>query len=309
MTESHVEFPVRVFLFAIGSTAIFALMNVFGKLAAEEANIAQIVFFRNLLAFLPLMIFIGLQGGLKLLRTDNHIGHFWRGSIGIISMACFFLSFAMLPMANATAIHFVSPLILTILSIPMLGEKVGWPRWTAVVIGLGGVLFMVLPEAGDGGNFWGIIAAFGAAFFAAFAMIFVRKLGRTEHALAIVFYFTLYGTVLGGLASVFMWEPLSQKTLMLLALVGLMGGVGQTLLTYAYSLAPAAYVAPFTYTAMLFAVGADVLVWGVWPGWHIYAGSFIIIGSGLFILFREAQKKRQLALRASVYAVPPAGPG
>jgi len=304
-----IEHPVRVFLFAAGSVAIFAIMNAVAKIASVESSTAQIVFFRNAVAFFPILFLISRHGGWKLLKTDNHLGHFWRGSVGIVSMSCFFISFAMLPLANATAIHFASPLILTILSIPMLGEKVGRARWAAVIIGLGGVLFMLQPGvSGEHGNPMGNLVAMAAAFLAAFAMIFVRKLGRTEHALTIVFYFTLYGTILGGLAMIFMWQPISAKTLALLVMIGLMGGVGQVCLTYAYTHAPASYVAPFSYLAMIFAILADVLVWGIWPGWHIYVGSVIIIGSGLFIVYRESTKKKALSVRTNIYSLQPVSP-
>lgn len=308
MTESQVEHPVRVFLFAAGSVALFAIMNAIAKVASDECSIAQIIFFRNAVAFIPILYLISRHGGRRLLHTQNHLGHFWRGSVGIVSMACFFGSFAMLPMANATAIHFASPLILTILAIPMLGEHVGKARWSAVIVGLGGVLFMLNPGAAAEGNLAGSLVALGAAFLAAFAMIFVRKLGRTEHALTIVFYFTLYGTVLGGLAMIFMWQPLGAVTLLLLVLTGLLGGMGQILLTYAYTHAPASYVAPFSYLSMVFAILADVLVWGTWPDWNIYVGGLIIIASGLFIVYREAKKKKAVTVRTNIYSLQPVSP-
>lgn len=306
MTETQVDHPVRTFFLFITSVAIFSAMNMIAKLSAAEASVAQIVFFRSALAFVPILLLMNRMGGVaKLVKTENHLGHFWRGTVGVLSMVCFFASFAMLPMANATAIHFASPLFMTVMSIPMLGERVGKVRWMAVIIGLAGVLFMINP--GDGGNLVGNLTALAAAFLAAFAMIYIRKLGRTEHALTIVFYFTLYGAALGGIGMAFMWQNLGGLTLYYLLLVGLLGGIGQIFLTYAYAHAPAAYVAPFTYLAMLFAVFWDVVIWGVWPGWEIYTGSAVIIGSGLFIVYWEAKKKRDISTRA-IYALQPAQP-
>jgi drug/metabolite transporter (DMT)-like permease len=251
----------------------------------------QIIFFRNALAFIPILFLINKYGGLSLLKTNNHIGHFWRGLVGIIAMLCFFLSFVMLPLANATSIHFAAPLILTILSIYLLDEKVGYIRWGAVIIGLIGVLFMVNPFE-QSGNLTGNLVAFLAAILAAFAMIFVRKLGRTEHSLTIVFYFTLYGCLFGALGMLFLWNPIHLESFMFLILCGLIGGVGQVLLTLSYANAPAAYVAPFSYLAMVFAVIFDVLIWHIWPSWQILTGSSIIILSGLFIVYRESRKHK-----------------
>ncbi len=309
MSESHIEHPVRVFFYALGSVVIFAIMNILAKMAVAECSVAQIIFFRNAFAFIPILWLIKHTGGWNLLKTKNHLGHFWRGIVGIVSMSCFFISFAMLPMANATSIHFASPLILTILAIPLLGEQVGRARWTAVIVGLCGVLFMLKPETGgDAEHLTGSLVALAAAFLAAFAMIFVRKLGRTEHAMTIVFYFSLYGTIMGALAMIFMWNPIGPLTLFLLIMTGLLGGVGQTFLTYAYASAPASYVAPFSYFAMVIAILADILVWGIWPDWRIYVGCPVIIGSGLFIVYRESLKKKSVTVRANVYGLPPASP-
>ncbi len=313
MSESSVDFPLRVFLFATGSVAFFAVMNVFVKLAAEEASTAQIIFFRSFFALLPLLIMMRKMGGFSLLKTQKHFGHFWRGIVGLAAMACFFISFAMLPLANATAIHFAAPLILTVLAIPLLKEKVGLPRWSAVIVGLCGVMIMLSPSSshadiGDSAYFTGSLIAFAAAFLSALAMIFVRKLGATEHALTIVFYFSLYGTLGGLIAMFFYWQPLSLYSLSLLIATGVLGGVAQILLTYSYTLGPASYVAPFSYLAMVFAIGADILVWGIWPAWHIYPGSAIIMGSGLFILYREMRKKRKPIVRPNLYSLQPVMP-
>ena len=305
MTETPVDNPLRIFFMAAGSIACFSIMNAFVKLSAVDYSIPQMIFFRNFFAFFPIAFIVWRMGGLKLLRTERVGAHAWRGIVGVLGMCFFFMSFALLPLADATAIHFASPLILTALSVPMLGERVGKHRWTAIIVGLCAVVFMIRPE---GGNMAGSLIAFGAAFLGALAMIFVRRLGRTEHTLAIVFYFTLFGTILGGIGMMFMWQPLKAETMHYLILTGLLGGLAQIMLTYAYSKAPAAYVASFSYLSMIFAVGLDVLVWAKWPDWHISVGSLVIMASGLYIVYREAQKKKQLSVATNVYSVPPALP-
>lgn len=303
--ESHVEKPVAVFALAAASVVCFSAMNVFVKLAAADYSVAQTVFFRSFMAFIPVSVMVFYHGGFRVLKTGVPFGHVWRGVLGIGAMACFFGSFAMLPLADATAIHFTSPLMLTALSVPLLGERVGPHRWGAVVFGMAAVLFMIRPEAGGGAA--GSLVALAAAFLGAVAGIAVRRLGRTEHAVTIVFYFTLCGTVLGGVFMPFMWSPVREGTFVYLAAMGILGGIGQILQTHAYSRAPAAYIAPFTYLSMFFAALGDILIWGLWPGWHVWAGSAAIMASGLYIVHREARKKR-LTVGTGPYDLPPSQP-
>jgi drug/metabolite transporter (DMT)-like permease len=305
MSESKVHNPVRIFFYALAAFSSFSIMNVFVKLASDDYTIAQILFFRNALAFIPIFFMISRQGGRSLFKTENHFGHFWRGLVGVGAMFCFFTSFSLLPLADATAFHFTSPLILTALSVPLLGERVGVWRWGAVVIGLLSVAFMLSPNGQA--NMMGQGIALMAALLAAIAMIFVRKLGRTEHAMTIVFYFTLYSMCAGAIFMSFMWAPLKIESVFFLIMCGLVGGIGQIFLTYAYAHAPAAYVAPFSYVAMVFAVVFDILIWGVWPDLNVVVGSGIIIFSGLFIVYREARKKQEI-IRINIYGYQPATP-
>ena len=156
----------------------------------------------------------------------------------------------------------------------------------------------------------GSLVALGAAFFAAFAMIFVRKLGRKEHALTIAFYFTLYGTVLGAVAMIFMWQPIQKETFYFLFMIGIIGGIGQVMLTYAYANAPAAFVAPFSYLAIIVAVIFDILLWDKWPEWRTWVGSAVVMGSGLFVVYRETVKKKTkpLTVRTNLYGLQPSMP-
>lgn len=306
-SETHVESPVAVFILSAASIVCFSAMNVFVKLASADYSIAQTVFFRSALAFIPVAVMVYFHGGVRILKTQAGWGHAWRGVLGMSAMVCFFTSFALLPLADATAIHFTSPLMLTALSVPLLAERVGPHRWGAVVFGMAAVLFMIYPETGGDGNAAGSLVALGAAFLGAVAGIAVRKLGRTEHAVTIVFYFTLCGTLLGGAALPFMWRPLQAGTFAGLLAMGILGGIGQILQTHAYSKAPAAYVAPFTYLSMFFAALGDILIWGKWPGWHVWAGSAAIMASGLYIVYREARKKR-LTVGTGPYDLPPSQP-
>jgi drug/metabolite transporter (DMT)-like permease len=305
--ESPVEHPLRIFLSACGAVTLFAVMNMLVKYGSADHSVPQLLFFRNMLGLIPVSLLIWRNpAGWALLRTQRMGGHFMRSFVGVLSMSCFFWSFALLPLADATSIHFAAPLILTALSVPLLKEKVGIHRWAAVIIGLGAVLFMLGP-AGDG-NLAGSLVALSAAVLSAFAMIAIRKLGSSEHALTIVFYFTAFSTLFTGVAMAFAWQPLDWRSLWLLAGIGFFGGAGQVFLTYAYAHAPAAYVSPFNYLAIVYAAGFDILLWDKAPDWHIVLGSTVVIGTGLYIVFREARRKHIQRIRTSLYALQPVRP-
>ncbi len=294
MTETPVNHPIRVALFISGSVLFFAIMNMFVKLAAETGlPVPQILFFRSVIGLLPILFLMAQRRNMDLFKTTRHSGHFVRSFVGFFSMCCFFWSFALLPLANATAIHFASPLILTALAVLLLDEKVGPHRWAAVIIGLCAVLFMLQP-AGNGDPI-GSLVAMCAAILGAFAMIAVRKLGDTEHALTIAFYFTLYCVFLSGVWTLFVWQTPSLLGLVYMIATGLLGGLGQVWLTYAYAKAPAAFVSVFSYLSIVFVTALDIAVWGHVPPWQVGVGSVIVMGCGMYIVYRETRKRAPLA--------------
>lgn len=293
MAETPVIKPLRVFVMATLSVAFFAAMNVFVKLAAESHSIIEIMFFRNMLGIVPVTMLILLHPKqLNLLKTSRIGGHLIRGTIGMASMTCFFWSFKLLPLADATAIQFAMPIILTALSVPFLGEKVGPWRWGAVIVGFIGVLIIAAPT-GDT-HVIGSIVAFMAACFTATTMIIVRKLGKTEHTHTIVFYFSLIGAIISGAFLPWFWTPPSLVSFVYLIMCGLTGGAGQVFLTKAYAEAPAAYVSPFSYMSILFAVFFGWIIWDTIPHLNVMIGAAIVISSGLFILYRETVLKKHL---------------
>lgn len=308
MSESQVKNPMQVFLFAITSTVLFSFMNLAVKYAAESGvHITQIILFRNLLA-LPVVLLLVSQyiDSQKLLTTKRPFSHLFRGLIGIGAMACFFLSFKMLPLGDATALHFASPMILTALSVPFLGEKVGKWRWGAVAIGLIGVVIIANPTGNT--NILGSSIALMAAALAATAAILVRRMGDTEHSLTIVFYFTVTGIIVALILCPFFWQPINDVWVFYsLLMVGILGGIAQYFLTKAYASAPAAYVSVFSYASIVFAIGFDVILWAHMPTWNVWVGSAIIVSSGLVILYREVVHKGRQA-RLSMYGLTPIRP-
>ncbi|HEY8963907.1 MAG TPA: DMT family transporter [Alphaproteobacteria bacterium] len=286
MTETIVHRPLRIFAYCIGSITLFSLLNLFVKLASETQSIAEIMFFRNALALPPLLFLIHAHpDGFGLLKTKRPFGHFTRGAIGNFGMILFFLSFALLPLADATAIQFAMPLIITALSIVVLGEKVGKWRWGAVIAGFTGILFIAAPTGTS--PLGGMMVALAAAFTGACAQLMVRHLGKTEHALTIVFYFSLIGMIACGIALPFFWSVPTDQALFYMVMTGLTGGIAQVLMTKAYAEAPAGFVTPFNYLGIIYAGFFGWLVWQDVPSWNMWVGTAIIITSGLVILYRE----------------------
>lgn len=288
IAETPVEKPLKIVLAITLAMLFFGFMNMFVKLASETLPIPQVMFFRNIFGLLPVLLLIWQRKGWNLLKSGNPAGHFIRSFIGFFSMCAMFWSFALLPLANATAIQFASPLIVTALSVVLLDERVGKHRWAAVLLGLGAVFFMLQP-AGNGDPL-GSLVAICAAILTAFAMITVRKLGKTEHALTIAFYFMLFSAIFSGIWSCFIWVPPGASQLAILIAVGLLGGCGQIGISYAFSRAPAAFVSPFTYSAIVVATFLDFLIWNTLPSWEIWVGSAVVISSGLYITLRETRK-------------------
>lgn len=294
MSETRAQKPFKIFLAALAANLVFALMNVLIKKASVEHSIPQIVFFRSALGLVPIIVMVMMAGGLSLLKTSRPGGHFWRCLVGTTSMGFWFLSFHHLPLANTQAIISVSPLILTLLSIPLLGEKVGVHRLVAVGIGLMAVVYMLQPEYVLGTSLIGNVSALLAAVLSAFAMIFIRRLGRTEHHLTIVFYFTLFGTLASAVLLPFgFWQTPSPLMLVYLMTAGILGGIGQIFLTYAYAKGPAAFVSAFSYSGIVFGALMDWIVWHHVIDGPIAIGSTIITATGLYVLHREAMKRKR----------------
>jgi drug/metabolite transporter (DMT)-like permease len=270
---------------------LFSAMDALVKLATVRHPTGQIIFFRNLFALVPLYFFIRQAGGLGILRTQRLGQHILRSLGGIASMFCLFLAYAYMPLADAMAIATAGPIFLTALSVPLLGEHVGWRRWAAVFAGFIGILIITRPGSGVFGV--AALLPLAGAFFYALAMVQIRKLSTSEPPVRIVFYFTIAAVVLGGASLPWQWVTPTPLSLVYLVGIGLVGGFAQMAMTHAFRLAPVAVVAPFDYTSLVFATGFGYAIWGQVPDRFVWAGAAIVIASGLYILHRETVRRRQ----------------
>ena len=268
---------------------LFTTSHALIKLGGTTYPLIQIMFFRGAFALIPLIPFFWREG-IDVVRTQRPGLHAIRCTAGIASMLCFFYALTLLPLADVTAINFTMPLFVTALSVPFLGERVGWRRWTAVVVGFSGVLLMVRPGASILDP--AILLAVASALGYAIAVICMRQLGSTERTATTTFYFTASAAVIGAVLLPFVWVPPTPAGWAILILVGLIGGTAQLLMTSAYRLAPAAIAAPFDYTSMIWAMAWGYLLWADVPTVGVLAGAALVIGSGLFILYREQRLLR-----------------
>lgn len=282
------------------AVGLFAAMDAIVKWLSDSFPLIELVFFRSLFALLPLGLLMARGGGWRQLRVTRPGLHLLRSSVGLVSMYLYFVSYKLLPLADAFALGFVAPLFMTALSVPLLREKVGPRRWVAVAVGFSGVLVMLRP----GGDLFQLaaIVPIVAAFTYALAMVIIRNLSRYDGAIAIIFYFTMFSLLVSGATLPWVWVMPEGMQWGWLALMGLLGGVAQIFMTRAFVMAPIAAVAPFEYTGMLWGVALGWAIWGTLPDTWTWAGSFILIGSGLYILHREAAVSRAANREAAALA-------
>lgn len=302
LPEDHGGDHGRSVVMALAAAACVAGVAALVKwTAARGVPVMEILFFRNLFAFLPLAVWLSCTGGWGALRTARPLGHLARSAIGIGGTICAFSAVAVLPLAEATGLSFTAPLFMAALSALVLGERVGWHRWAAVAVGFAGVVVMTGPSLAAISP-RGALLALGGALGAAGAMIAIRKIGCTERSSTIVFYFTLLGVLVGGISLLFEWRTPDAQSVAALAAAGMLGGVGQLLMTGAVRRARLAVIAPFDYSQLIWAGGIGFLIWDEAPGPRTLAGSAIIAGCGLYVLLRELRAQRKYA---AVYASAP----
>jgi drug/metabolite transporter (DMT)-like permease len=291
---------LKAILLKLASALLFAVMQTLVRALGDTFPVGQIVFFRSAFAILPVVLIYAWRHELRAaMRTKHPFAHVSRGATSVAGMFLNFGALARLPLVEATAISFVSPLITVGFAAVFLKERVRIYRWSAVVVGFLGVLVMLTPHltlfsgVAPASSVVGAALALTAAFTNAGAVIQTRRLTDTETTPAIVFYFSLFCAVGGLLTLPFGWQTPGASQLVALVALGICGGLAHILLTESYRYAPASVVAPFDYTSMLWAFVLGYAVFGEVPTIAVFIGSIIVAGAGLFVLWRE----RQLGLR------------
>jgi len=268
------------------AVSTFATMDVLIKLLGAGYSPWQILFVRILFAWLPFLYVVRRDGGLPALRTQRLGFHLVRAVVGMLTFVAYAYSFQILPLVDVYAISFASPLLMTLLAVPMLGEAFGWRRGAAICVGFLGVLVVLRPSAE---TLTGpVMVPLVATLLYCVSMLQGRLLSRTDTNAAILLYLNLVGLVASSVAMPFVGRwPVEPSHWILFVGIGLLGSVAQILQLQAFRLASPSVVSPFQYLAIVWGVGFGWFVFGEWPDNWVLLGSSIIVASGLYILWRE----------------------
>lgn len=287
--------PMRGIALKLGSVLIFIVMSAMIKVTAQHVPAGQAVFFRSAFAIPVIVVWLLMRGELATgLRTANPGGHVWRGLMGTLAMGLGFAGLAYLPLPEVTAIGYAAPLLTVIFAAMFLGEDVRAFRICCVILGMVGVLIVLTPRltlltpgAAGHAQAFGALLVLGGAVFAALAQVFVRKLVNSEKTAAIVFWFSVTATCLSLVTLPFGWVIPGTTEVLILIGAGLMGGVGQILLTSSYREADASVVAPFDYASMIFALLIGYFAFAEVPSLTMLAGAALVVIAGILIIWRE----------------------
>ena len=271
----------------IGATTCFAFMAAMIKLGYEAGMATpELVFYRFAFGLPPLLLWIGWEGSWGAWRTGRPLAHVWRAVAGLATMVLAFSALRYLPLAESTTIGFAAPLFAVVLSGLVLKEQVGRHRWSAVLLGLVGVVLVTRPGGADLPTI-GLLLAIVAAFGVGITTITIRQIGRTEGTQTTVLWFTLLSMLAVGALMPFFAQAHDPRGWAILVALGGFGGVAQLMLTASLRYAPVAVVTPFDYTQLLWAVLLGWAIFGNAPPESTWAGAAIIILSGLYTLYRE----------------------
>ncbi|MEO0495996.1 MAG: DMT family transporter [Pseudomonadota bacterium] len=281
----------------VGATFFFTVMVIFVKLLADDVPLGQVVFFRSAVALLPLMLFLmWSQDFPRGLRTTRPLGHILRCTLGCIALFASFASLKYLPLAHASIIGYLAPVMAVVLARFILGETITKLRWFAVALGFVGMLVLVAPELTattlDESYLIGVGLAFAMAIFTAGAKIQIRSLALTENAGAIAFYFALTCAI-AGLGTLFWgWVWPNATQFLLLCGAGLAGGVAHIMMTLALQQSEVSKLAPFEYLSLIFAVIADFVFFAIIPGSPFYLSTLLIIAAVWAIAARDGVRSQ-----------------
>lgn len=290
------------------SVCLFLAMSSLLK-ASAGVPVGQLVFFRSFFAILPIVIFLSFRRELfSGLKTKRPFAHLRRGLIGIVAMGLGFFALTQLPLPEAVAINFASPLIIVVLSALFLGEQVRVYRWSAVLVGLAGVMIIIWPRltvfsSGDfsASTTIGALAALGGASVGAFAALTIRGLVKTERSATVVIYFSLIASIAGLSTALFGWIWPTPEQAIYLVSAGILGGTAQILMTESFRRADMSVIAPFDYISLPLSVVVGIVFFADIPTVSVLVGGAIVVSAGISIIYREHRLglERAKARRAS----------
>lgn len=287
MTYSETNALPRAACVITLSALMFASMSVAVRYASDSLSSEMLVFLRNSFGLLFLLPWL-YHGGLSHLKTGRLPTHITRSITGLASMYCFYYAISHLHLAEAVLLNFSSPLFTAIIAVIWLGEEATRKLLLAILIGFTGVCLILKPGMGilTYAAFIGLISA----VFAAMAMVSIRHLSSTEPTRRIVFYFSFTSTIISAIPMFWLWQTPGLNALIAMMFAGLTATIGQLLLTYGYSLAPAAKVSPYSYNTILFAALYGWIFWSEAPDFLTVFGALLIIIAGIMTLLNQPMR-------------------
>lgn len=279
--------PKKAVVYSLMAALLLTTMDAVVKWLTTDYSVVQIAFLRYVIG---LGIAIGLaqasSTGLGSLATRRPVSHLWRSAFNITTMITFYMSMRLMPLANAVCISLASPIFMTLLSIPMLREKVSIGRWAAIILGFVGIALIVQPDPHSGIG-TGALLALASAVTWSLTLVSSRRLSTSESSHTILFYYALTVVlVLGGAMLIMpsLWHmPMTAKDISFFVLIGILGSFGQFFLNQAYRYGPVSLLAPFEYSGMVWAIAFDILIWANFPTAIMLLGALIVVGCCLYI--------------------------
>jgi drug/metabolite transporter (DMT)-like permease len=274
-------------LLMMASMVAFTSLDTAAKHLTQELPPAVAVFGRYAVAFLISLLVLLRAGGAGLLVTRHPVLQAFRGVLLMVSTILNFTAMMHLQLAQTAAIFFTIPLWVCALSVPILGEHVGWRRWLAVLVGFLGVLVIMRP--GSDSFHWAMLLSIASSFCGALYNIVTRKVGGRDRAETSLFYVGFVGALAAAAPLPVLWETPQGVQWLLIGFMGFVGAVGHLMLIQAHRLAPASALAPFLYTQIVWMIIAGYVFFGDVPDLWTLIGAAIVVASGLAVFAREAR--------------------
>jgi drug/metabolite transporter (DMT)-like permease len=264
----------------------FAAMDAAMKQLGQSYSPIQVTSLRGWASLPFLIAAVAWSQSWRALKPVRWHLHLARGLLSVAMLCLFIYSIRSLSLSSAYAIFLCGPLLVTALSVPILKESVDARRWVAIAIGLAGVLVMIRPTTADVVTL-GALAAFAAAVCYAFSAVLIRVVSRTESTLSMSFSFVLIIAVVATILAWPQWIAIQPAHWLLIAILGLAGAIGQYFIIEAFRRAPAAVVAPFDYTALIWGALLDWTIWQTLPNARMVVGGSVVVATGLYLIYRE----------------------
>ena len=278
--------PLAAAGWMLAAVASFSLMDAGMKLLSAHYPPLQVTLPRGAASLPFVLVWVLASAGVRSIVPVRWGLHLLRGVLGMVMIGCFVYALRRMPLSTAYTLYFVAPLLVAALSVPLLGEKVGPRRWTAIGIGMLGVVVVLRPGVDGLVSLPGLMVLLAATAYA-IAAVTVSLLTRTDTPQSMVVWFLAIMAVGAGLAAIPGWVPLRWEHAALILGMGLAGAFGQIALTSAFMRGDASMIAPLEYTGLVWVIAWDWLLWQTLPDTATWTGAAIIVASGLYLLRRE----------------------